>query len=88
MIHSVVVSFDLENVNNAEGRSCVMRHKWLTLLTKYTRGKLSYGGSIKNTTSVPYGYLLIDQTQETDEKLKPRTVFISGHDMFLNVRKL
>ena len=42
---------------------------------------------IKNTTSSPYGYLLIDLKQETDDKLSLRTGIFPGDLQYVYLRK-
>ena len=43
--------------------------------------------AFKNATSCPYGYLLIDLKQETDDQLRLRTGFFPGYEFFVYVRK-
>ena len=43
--------------------------------------------AFKNATRAPYGYLLIDLKQETDDKLRLRTVRLPGDDLFVYIRK-
>ena len=40
-----------------------------------------------NATSYPYGYLLIDRKQETDDKFRLRTGPFPGDDLFVYVGK-
>ena len=41
----------------------------------------------ENAASVPYGYLLIDLNQETDDKLRLRTGIIPGDVQYVYLRK-
>ena len=41
----------------------------------------------KNATSAPYGYLLIDLKQETDDKLRLRTGIFPGDVQYVYLRK-
>ena len=43
--------------------------------------------SLKNATSAPYGYLLIDLKQETDDKLILRTGIFPGNVQYVYLRK-
>ena len=43
--------------------------------------------AFKNATSAPYGYLLIDLKQETDDKLRLRTGIIPGDMQYVYLRK-
>ena len=43
--------------------------------------------AFKNATSAPYGYLLIDQKQETDDKLRLRTAIFSEDVQYVYLRK-
>ena len=43
--------------------------------------------AFENATSIPYGYLLIDLRQETNEKRRLRTGLFPGDDLFVYVRK-
>ena len=43
--------------------------------------------AFKNATSTPYGYLLIDRKQETDDKLRLRTGISPGDVQFVYLRK-
>ena len=43
--------------------------------------------AFKNATSAPYGYLLIDLKQETDDQLRLRSGHFPGDDLFVYVRK-
>ena len=52
------------------------------------RGKSAFMiEAFKNATSAPYGYLLIDPKQETDDKFRLRTGLFPGDDHFVYVRK-
>ena len=43
--------------------------------------------AFKKETSVPYGYLLIDLKQETDDKLRLRTGIFPGVVQYVYLRK-
>ena len=43
--------------------------------------------AFKNATSAPYGYLLIDLKQETEDKLRLRTGIFSGDAQYVYLRK-
>ena len=43
--------------------------------------------AFKNATSAPYGYLVIDLKQETDDKLRLRTGNYPGDVQYVYVRK-
>ena len=43
--------------------------------------------AFKNATSAPYGFLLIDLKQETEDQLRLRTGLFPGDDLFVYVRK-
>ena len=43
--------------------------------------------ALKNATSAPYGYLLIDPKQETDDKLRLRTGIFPGDVQYVFLRK-
>ena len=43
--------------------------------------------AFKNATIAPYGYLLIDLKQETEDQLRLRTGLFPGDDLFVYVRK-
>ena len=43
--------------------------------------------AFKNAASAPYGYLLIDLKQETDDKLRLRTGIFSGDVHYVYLRK-
>ena len=43
--------------------------------------------AFKNATSAPYGYLLIDLKQETDDKLRLRTGIFTGDVQYVYLRK-
>ena len=43
--------------------------------------------AFKNVTSAPYGYLLIDLKQETDDKLRLRIGLFPEDDLFVYVKK-
>ena len=43
--------------------------------------------AFKNATSAPYGYLLIDLKQETEDQLRLRNGLFPGDDLFVYVRK-
>ena len=43
--------------------------------------------ALKNATSAPYGYLLIDLKQETDDKLRLRAGIFPGDVLYVYLRK-
>ena len=43
--------------------------------------------AFRNATSIPYGYLLIDLKQKTNEKPRLRTGLLPGDDLFVYVRQ-
>ena len=43
--------------------------------------------AFKNSTSAPYGYILIDLEQETDDKLRLRTDIFPGDVQYVYLRK-
>ena len=43
--------------------------------------------ALKNATSAPYGYLLIDLKQETDDKLRLRTGILPRDVQYVYLRK-
>ena len=43
--------------------------------------------ALKNATSAPYRYLLIDLKQETDDKIKLKTGIFAGDVQYVYLRK-
>ena len=67
-------------------KTLAMHHKWLTWLDKCILGRALFMiEAFKNATSAPYGYLLIDLKQETDDKLRLRTGRFPYDDLFVYV---
>ena len=65
-----------------------MHHKVANLARQMYPGKSAFMiEAFKNATSAPYGYLLIDIKQETDDKFGLRTGLFPGDDLFVYVRK-
>ena len=65
-----------------------MQSKWLIWRVRCTPGKSTFMiEPSKNATSTPYGYLLIDIKQETDDKLRLRTGIFPGDVQYVYLRK-
>ena len=102
-LSNLSVAYHTQNIfyNNKQSRTLSLNSHYLVLFKNardalqvanlarqmYPGKSASMVEAFKNATCIPYGYVLSDLKQETDDKLKLRTGRFPGDDLFVYVKK-